>query len=176
MILDLRPPLRIARARNPELPLYFKTDTHWNELGAFYAYRAVIEFLAKMVQVANLSDASLDEFTVQTVPFENGDLATTMLSAPAWFTDTAVEVRRKADVIAPPDAPRLMVIGDSFAGRLFAFVQPHFSGVLGDEFRHAATNLQAGGGKPSVVVIEVVERFLPRLTELNFDWTKLCAP
>jgi hypothetical protein len=38
--LDTRPALRAAKSRFP-LPLYHKTDTHWNEVGAWVAYRAL---------------------------------------------------------------------------------------------------------------------------------------
>lgn len=43
-ILDLRSVLLDAKADSPH-PLYYKTDSHWNEFGAYLAYRAIMERL-----------------------------------------------------------------------------------------------------------------------------------
>jgi len=40
--LDLRPSLRSAKDSGP---LYFQLDTHWNDRGAYYAYRAIMQRL-----------------------------------------------------------------------------------------------------------------------------------
>jgi hypothetical protein len=41
-ILDLRSFLLEAKSRS-KLPLYYKTDSHWNEFGAYLAYRKIME-------------------------------------------------------------------------------------------------------------------------------------
>lgn len=58
-IVDLRQEFREAKSSHR---IYAKTDTHWNELGAFYAYRAVIQKVSKkypLVKPFELSDFSL---------------------------------------------------------------------------------------------------------------------
>lgn len=43
-VLDLRPNLRAAKESSP-YPLYIRTDSHWNDLGAYHGYLGVIEAL-----------------------------------------------------------------------------------------------------------------------------------
>jgi alginate O-acetyltransferase complex protein AlgJ len=43
--IDFRPALRAAKASQP-VPLYFKTDTHWNSLGGAIAFRTFAEQVA----------------------------------------------------------------------------------------------------------------------------------
>ena len=43
--LDLRIALNKAKAENPARPLYWKLDTHWNLIGAYTAYHAIVERL-----------------------------------------------------------------------------------------------------------------------------------
>ena len=46
---------RAAKAEHPDLPLYYKTDTHWNLLGGYYGYKAIMAVeLAKTMPIANL--------------------------------------------------------------------------------------------------------------------------
>ena len=40
---------RISRAQKPEFKTYYRTDTHWNYLGAHTAYQAIIEHLCQFV-------------------------------------------------------------------------------------------------------------------------------
>jgi hypothetical protein len=172
MVLDLRVPLRAAKAQNPDLPLYDRTDTHWNALGAYYGYQATIDSLATTMPVPHLALAPRDQFTIEVHPGKPGDLAVKMLSAKSWFAATAVELHRKVDAAAPPGSPRLMLIGDSFADALLDYFKPHFSSIHYEHF----LNIEAAPahGKPSVVVFEIVERYLPHLATLKFDWTKFC--
>ena len=43
-IIDLRPAL-LAASQNQEV--YFKVDTHWNDLGAYYGYYEILSFLSR---------------------------------------------------------------------------------------------------------------------------------
>lgn len=44
LYFDLRPTLLRAKAETP-IPLYYKTDTHWNSLGAAHAFNAFMSYL-----------------------------------------------------------------------------------------------------------------------------------
>ena len=46
IMFDPRPMMREAAAAHDPILLYPKTETHWNELGAFYGYRAIMSALA----------------------------------------------------------------------------------------------------------------------------------
>ncbi|MDR3089413.1 MAG: hypothetical protein LBU39_06310 [Desulfobulbaceae bacterium] len=46
--IDLLPPLAATKKQQPEPPLFYKTDFHWNTYGAFIAYLHMNETLAAM--------------------------------------------------------------------------------------------------------------------------------
>jgi alginate O-acetyltransferase complex protein AlgJ len=81
IILDAREPLQRAK-ETQRLPLYFKTDTHWNELGAFVVYREIVQRLERVGTVYSPELASLNYYDVKPEPFAGGDLSVQMLQAP----------------------------------------------------------------------------------------------
>lgn len=168
LVLDLRQPLRVAKARHPDLPLYYRTDSHWNMLGALYGYSAIMEALARKTSVTNLPLASRDRYRIKLVPHPPGDLAQ-ILSASPWFADVDVETRPIFDVAPPPAAGQLFIIGDSFARALMPYFRPHFSSVEFERFSIPPTL-----AKPAVVLLELTERYLIVLT-WPFEWSRFCA-
>ncbi len=54
-------------------PVYYKTDTHWNHIGAFYAYRAVMEPVAKWFP--RVRPFELEDFRQDKSIIPGGDLA-----------------------------------------------------------------------------------------------------
>jgi hypothetical protein len=123
--VDLRPPLLAANAIQP---VYRRTDTHWNKLGALVAYNAVVEALRR-------PDWKIDPARVFRgfEPVAGGDLAR-MLSVSADVAD--VEAKIDLSPYAPSQlktvaidthhesggdltetgraGPTVLVIGDSF--------------------------------------------------------------
>ncbi len=72
--LDLTEPLR--KAKSPEL-LYFKTDSHWNSRGAYFAYRAIMEKIKLWYpQIAPLPENSFAKRPLENT--QNGDLVLLM--------------------------------------------------------------------------------------------------
>lgn len=72
-LIDLRPALLAAKDRQL---LYYKTDTHWNEVGAFVGYTEVMKALKD--KHPHLRVPSLDDIRVETSPSDGGDLARIM--------------------------------------------------------------------------------------------------
>jgi alginate O-acetyltransferase complex protein AlgJ len=68
-ILDLRETLA-AEKGNGGAPLYFRADSHWNELGAYVGYRKIMETLGIPVGV----QASREDFTRLAIAKSGGDL------------------------------------------------------------------------------------------------------
>ncbi|HRQ23279.1 MAG TPA: hypothetical protein PLF42_07610, partial [Anaerolineales bacterium] len=58
-IIDLRPALRKAKA---ERQIYYATDTHWNDYGAYIAYSAILKELNK--SHPNLAPRPISDFNV----------------------------------------------------------------------------------------------------------------
>lgn len=86
-ILDLRTVLLDAKATSPH-PLYYKTDSHWNEFGAYLAYRAIMERLPGFAPV----EPGVGDFPSPPV-VGKGDLAV-KAGGDLEFSDSLTHIRR----------------------------------------------------------------------------------
>jgi alginate O-acetyltransferase complex protein AlgJ len=173
-ILDLRPALLSIKA---DRQVYYSTDTHWNDLGAFVAYQEIMKMLA--VSHPNLTAHALADYNLVERAPERLDLAenigTTLLPesrlqlAPEFDLQTsyrtiAVGGRRIQFSHNPnSDLPSAIVYHDSFFFRVIP--------LLGEHFREAMfiQNYMGGGlwtlkwveeRKPDIVIIEFSERYI----------------
>jgi hypothetical protein len=90
--LDLRSSLRDARG---ERSLYHHTDTHWNQLGAAFGVKQLIESIRN--EFPEVPEFSLDDFEVviEDEPFE-GDLAARLGVYGEHYEESFVRLKRKA--------------------------------------------------------------------------------
>ena len=65
--LNLTQPLLEAKSLHNELKLFYRTDFHWNYLGAYYAYKAIIEKLSASSDLG-LQAIPLDKFSLDINP------------------------------------------------------------------------------------------------------------
>jgi hypothetical protein len=163
-------------------PLYLRTDTHWNTLGAFIAYNRVASHLSELlpsVIPANLSDMAFSEFHNY-----DGDL-TGLMGLSGQLPEHVVCVRnkhpRRWTQVNNPELPNLLVksqfqppvttevndfhlpravfIRDSFMNTQQAFFSEHFRRVC----YYWSTCFPVPlieHEKPDIVVEEFVERNL----------------
>lgn len=100
VVLDLRPALAAARAAAPALPLFWRSDSHWNEWGRQVAFAAIAARLGDG-PVAPVAPAGLAVATVPGVPdpldperTRAGELFHLLdhagLAEPGWRLDQAV--------------------------------------------------------------------------------------
>lgn len=176
-ILDLREPLLAAKA---EREIYYATDTHWNDYGAYIAYAAILQELQKTFP--NLSAYPSSSFNVSTAEPDQLDLSrnigVTLLPesriqfAPLFDLGTSYKElnlggrKMLVSYNADESLPDLIMYHDSF----FFSVIP----LLGEHFHHGLfIQNYTGGGlwnlswvdeqKPDVVIIEFTERYLDDL-------------
>jgi hypothetical protein len=176
-LIDLRPALLAAKQQHQ---VYYATDTHWNDYGAYIAYEAI---LAELQPVhPNLRAHPLTDFTVVETEAELQDLSnnigTTLFPerrlrlAPNFDMHTSYRTvgvgGRNLTFSYNPDEslPTLVLYYDSFFFRVNPLLGEHFQrGVL-------IQNYIAGGlwtlswveeEKPDVVIIEFSERYLKNL-------------
>ncbi|HEX7598085.1 MAG TPA: hypothetical protein VF518_07705, partial [Polyangia bacterium] len=156
-LVDLRPPLRAAKAT---FPVYFPTDTHWNQRGAFIAY----ETIAQALQLQDPSREPIPAESVQWKPSEPliCDL-TKMLGVPS-----SVAVPYLLPVV-PSQLPikrqgKLLILGDSFSN----FLLPHFERQFATVKKihgvwpagvFSITQEMLNAEKPDVVILESLERY-----------------
>jgi hypothetical protein len=137
-VLDLRPALLAARAHER---LYHRTDTHWNDRGAFVGYQQIVARLG-------LQPMPRQAFQARDVTTNGRDLAG-MLGLTDVLSENDLRLTeiggRRARIVEPAhpnefyeDArivteqantrlPRAVVFRDSFASSLVPFLSEHFS-------------------------------------------------
>jgi hypothetical protein len=172
--IDLRSTLIDAKA-NYSMPLYFKTDTHWNEQGALIAYNKIIEELQKHDTKHNELQAEI--VSLRAVPNGGlGDMAG-FLNLKNALSDENVIVSDispqrhpvssispysgKSDVVMEIPAsklPRLLVFRDSFFEALLPFICQQFSRSVYLWQNTIDLNI-IDKEKPDIVIFEFVERY-----------------
>lgn len=149
--------LRVAFARGRERhELFYRTDTHWNEYGAFLAFQEVLARLATLRPGVPTFDEADIRFEER--PRAGGDLAEMLAMEDVWR-----DVERSWTWRALPRSPlRVVLVGDSFVHYLSPYFAQRFAyvkvfGVTGaGEFDLAAVLAE----KPDLVIEQHVERYL----------------
>lgn len=179
-ILDLRPALT---ALKQERQIYYATDTHWNDFGAFAAYQETLRALS--AQIPSLIAHPASDYEVVVREPENLDLAQNIATSlfpeqrvqftPRFNSGTSYRTvtvgGRRIQFSHNPDAglPTAIVYHDSFFFRVIPLLGEHFSeGIFIQNYM--------GGGlwslswveerKPDIVIIEFSERYIHDLSLL----------
>ena len=151
-IIDLREPL--YEAKNSDTLLYYKTDNHWNDLGAFYAAQEINKHLRKTFP--NIPALRKSDFHVEIGERKGGNIAR-MLGMEEDFVDTEVKLQaidtlskytaskdKKRGYPIPKlfpykwiyevsmktnndDLPSALIIRESFGGKIIPFLSRGFS-------------------------------------------------
>ena len=187
-VIDLRYPLLEAKALY-NFDLYLKTDTHWNSLGSYVAYRSIIDALIKDYQC--ISPLIIDTHTITNKPLtENngiGDMYRFMkFKRDPFFYDADL----KCDIAFTTEYPagtkpyakvtvtknvknniKAVVYMDSF----FCWLMPYFSNTFGYvcylwEYLYKTKKIEKDKieeFKPDIVMIETLERFLKYYKDIH---------
>ena len=190
VIVDTRDTIRPAKASHAPVKLYNKTETHWNQLGSFYAYVAIIDALRRAISVVHPELTSITHYDVSVQPYAGGDMASFVLFSPWRFPDEDVSLRRKSGAqLAPehqihprysiarnPDGRgKLLLIGDSFTQGPVRYLRQHFAEI----HRVISTTIDGemvARHKPDAVLRLLVERNLEQLLLQQVNFAKLCPP
>jgi hypothetical protein len=177
--VDLREALRAAKQ---EERVYHRTDTHWNDVGAYRAYREILEAAKRQlpslrkadpVRVRRRARLSPGLGLVQSVGLERVYREEVVELRPIEpRSRVASEYRRAypelvrtqrpfAFEVADPDLPRAIVFRDSFANALIPFLSEHFARTLYIWSPDVDPDL-VEAERPDVVIQEISERFLGR--------------
>jgi alginate O-acetyltransferase complex protein AlgJ len=176
---DLLSALRSARTSGR--PLYLRTDTHWNGIGAYEGYRVVAAQLARRFPDVVVPPPA-DQLTVQpAAPRKSGDLARMMrleedleedLSADVTpnvprqaeiyvqaFTTTGEDKPRHVSTRSGASVARAVIFRDSFSEAM----EPWLAELFGRAVFAWTPNLNMAlidQEQPDVVILEFVERRL----------------
>jgi hypothetical protein len=176
-VLDLRPALEEAKRAER---VYHVTDTHWNDRGAFAAYRAIVAALGPGSAGPPLPRAACAARSVTTPGWDLArilGLANTMSEENLTLVPRAARLARIVEPAQPnayyedarivsvhPDVrlPRAVVFRDSFGSALVPFLSQQFSRTL---FLWQANMDPAvvDAERPQVVIQEWASRHLTTL-------------
>jgi hypothetical protein len=176
--IDLRGKLRAAKG---DLPLYFKTDGHWTEVGAFVAYRSIVEWIQQRhpeVEDFEREDLklwwetrgfgtivlglNLMDFVQEDVPHlepqaESRVYATEQLGTGANFSTTQV-LRMKTH---NEGMPRVLFMRDSYSNYIAQVLSENMSEtVLVHNRKRYFDRSAVERHRPDIVIYEIVERVL----------------
>ena len=163
---------RVLLRQNRQLgPLYSKTDTHWDDLGAYIVLKAAIARAGLGAErLRPLSDYEITPGTGTTdllrflnmgryhelgIPNLQEKFSTPGLRWQWYESDDSI-----TDVITqpPPARGRVLVIGDSFSIGWMKFLGPNFARAVRAAYAQEAHDSTVASEKPDLVIIEIVER------------------
>lgn len=190
MFIDPRAELRTGKSRYGA-PVYFPTDSHWNDLGAFIAYQKIVSAFAQEKVIARPELATLEGASIEIEPFAAGDVATRILYLPWNFPDQrvvlkggqsapALSVKSDGDralITNPEGRRRLLIFADSFGAWIGHLLARHFNEV---EILSRPTwpalfdGERVAEEKADVALIEIAERSLPELLQAPRALERAC--
>jgi hypothetical protein len=185
--VDVRP--AFAEARRSGTPLYYRTDTHWNDLAGYIAARELASTLTRRYPAIVLPPF-VSSGTVTRLPL-GGDLARFLglkrhlpdedvrvglpdaqATVETVWGDHTVPWKRRADLkrdmkIEPhvrssrPNAPvpRAFVLRDSFGNALVPYLAEYF-GTAVYRWTEWLDPQELEDFRPNVVIVEIAERYL----------------
>lgn len=187
-IIDLR---NVLRQHKGPIPLYNRTDNHWNDLGAYYAYTEIIQRLKKDYPSVG-SPLKLNSFRIDSSKVAAG-LEAMLLDMEEWYTDKKIKLipqfkekgvngkkmNYKFNGWFPlPDEyeidketgnaalPSIVVIRDSYTDYLIPFLKEHFkrSVFIFDAWRYKENRNIINKEKPNIVMLIVLDNGINGIT------------
>ena len=183
-LVDPRAALTAAKSREQT---YFKTDTHWNDFGAFVGYREICTALQP--RFPNLQPRALDDFHIA-VRDDEGMYVATLVDSLVPFRERLVTLTprhprtAKSEGVPPPADSRAamvtrnpngvlgsaIVVHDSFMHWLGPYLSEHWRHMhlmWHDDFPAEYLEEIIRRERPQVLIQEMVERKLMRIEPRN---------
>ena len=163
---------------HPDVRLYYKYDTHWNNAGSYIGGRILSKALGHDMP-------GLDEITVTEIPNGTYDLATLLglrdqlrddtVYAVAGYTyndiktvqDEGATEFRYNNPAGNGDPRKVYLVGDSFSTMMGIYVACHFNDMYMNSYKSYTGAWILAQEDPDVVIYETVERYLGNM--LDFD-------
>ena len=151
------PTLRSQAKLHPERPLYYKTDTHWNAVGALIGLDGVFSAL-------EMPTLEPEEYPVQASGTTTGDMANVAALYAVLPPETTYEVPGY-DTLFEKDDRVVRVIGDSFSEYYMPYLESRFSGCWRE---HIDTFDPAIAEQPGcdILILEFNERSLDTMLSI----------
>ncbi len=155
-IIDIRKDLMEAKKK---YPVYFKTDTHWNEYGALVAYSRLKQYIAQLFPFIGLF--SYNEYTISSITGKTfrSDLSRLML-LPQYFIDHNVIVEHKniSKLQDKKKIKKVLFFHDSFGDSLSGYLKNDFEDIRDLHWGNGFNKSIIEKERPGIVILEIVER------------------
>jgi alginate O-acetyltransferase complex protein AlgJ len=181
-LIDLRP---VLWSQKGEHRVFHKTDTHWNELGAFFGYQEIIRALKPHFPL--MEPSTLNDFILDTTMKQGMGLAKS-LDVDKISQEQVIGMKSKQAIIRRlknraypipagftyPDnyamaletdstqLPKALIIRDSFTNDLYRLLSRNFSEAvfIWDNWEYKLNERIIEQERPDVVITIVIERHL----------------
>lgn len=184
--IDLRKPIFDAKEKEEDI-LYYKSDSHWNHLGAYYGYRAMYERIRldhpEFEKPKTKSDFDWKKFNTT-----EGDLAFLLSLQNKFLREEILPIPKKGRkyhevkslfyptysgiqsirtyVVKNPKLPKLLISRDSYSNYFVPFLSDHFQrSVYLWTTKFDAQIIK--DEKPTIVITEILDRFILDLQKPN---------
>lgn len=133
--------------------IYYSTDTHWNQLGAFIGMQEVMK-----AAYGTHADIESVSFRVDSETFA-GDLATIAGVTADYSQDTVYVFEKESADPAQYRDEKCLIVGDSFSGFLSTIAKGYYKEV---KWKHTSdfTMDVVDEFQPDVIIWETVERYM----------------
>jgi alginate O-acetyltransferase complex protein AlgJ len=182
-IIDLRKALLWEKKKNSSFRMFYKTDQHWNEYGAFLGAKAIIDTLR--IDFKNIPEFNVNGYKIDSFETNGHGLAATILKEKELkeINYIANSINGyKAEAVAGNNypipatfpyknkyenhyqvkgskAPKILIIRDSFAGYMKNYIDDYFKHTfyLWDDWAYRLNEDIIEAEKPDIVLFEVIE-------------------
>ena len=180
-VIDLRHPLLEAKSLF-HFDLYLKTDTHWNSLGSYIAYKSIINKLANdgiSIKPINIDLRTINKKQLTILEGRGDSYKMMKITKDPYFYDADLHYPRDYTTEYPEGEvpyPKVTVTKNNkntikaviYMDSFFCWLQPYLSNTFGYtyylwEYLYKTKKIEKDKIeelKPDVVMIETVERFL----------------
>ncbi len=155
-LLNLRTELESAKEIEQ---IYYQTDSHWNDIGAYYAFNSLRDLL--LVSGVDVPEIPHDALTRKVKTDFQGDLYR-LIGEENGAPETIERISVNPDVVGPT-AGSVLVYGDSFSSMFLKYLEATFSTVDFVDNNAGSPDLsKIEPGKYNVILFQIVERYLSR--------------
>ncbi|SFN44999.1 SGNH hydrolase-like domain-containing protein, acetyltransferase AlgX [Bizionia echini] len=147
-IIDLTESLLAKKNTNQ---LYLKTDSHWNDYGAFIGYQETMQVLN---QDFNIPVVSLEDYDIQLNPVEQGDIIK-MINLN--IEEFALKFTKKIPTSNGAQNEHLFMYYDSFSYAWMPFFNESFT-TINYIKNYTIRKKEVESKKPTIIIFEIVER------------------
>jgi len=150
--VDLRSTLISAKG---QYPLYYKNDSHWNNLGVFIGYQEIARRLAPSFGAVYVPE--IEEVVTKEYIHGGTDLPRMMIMS-GEFPYSQVELTVQPQNAEKITIPSLLIFGDSFSRDMEPFLKDYFTTVVSAGVQQRFDSAIVERENPGAVIFVMVER------------------